>query len=72
MFTKTFWVDATERALSTAAQAALLALGGGSLNVLTADWQVVGGFALGGAVLSYLKSIVAARLTGTPDGSLVK
>lgn len=39
LFTRAFWLDAAERALKTAAQAAVLALGAGKvLDAMTADW----------------------------------
>lgn len=72
MFTFLFWKDAFERAVSTAAQAALLALGAEALNVLQADWVTVAGFALGGAVLSLLKSLIASRVGDGDSASLVK
>lgn len=67
MFTKVFWRDATERSVSTAAQSALLALGQDvtGVDVFAADWRNVVGFALGGAVLSLLKTVAAARIPGT-------
>jgi len=69
MFTVKFWRDATERALSTGAQAALLAIGADRLNVLHADWQNVAGFAAGGAVLALLKAVAASRLVGSVDSA---
>jgi hypothetical protein len=53
MFTKLFWRDAAERSISTAAQSAILAIG-----------QDAAGFAAGGAVLSLLKALAAARVPG--------
>lgn len=66
MFTKIFWLAATERAAKTAAQAALLAIIGSAaltdsaVNAFEIDWPVVGGFFLGGAVISYLTSVISA------------
>ena len=60
IFTITFWEAAAERALKTAAQAALLTLGADRIDALHADWLDVAGMALGGAVLSVLTSIVSA------------
>jgi len=70
MWTKKFWRDAAERALSTAAQSAILVLGADQLDVLQADWRTVGGFALGGAVLSLLKAIAAAKVGAADSASL--
>lgn len=69
MFTRRFWRDAAERALSTAAQSALLALGADHLDALQADWATVAGFAAGGAVLSLLKAMVAAQTVGSPSSA---
>lgn len=70
MWTKKFWMDAAERAIKTAAQTLIGAIGG-----LTAidefDWAAVG-IATGVAtLLSLLTSIVSSQV-GTPaDASLV-
>lgn len=57
IFTKTFLASAVERAIKTACQSALLVLGADQINVITADWGAVAGFAAGGFVLSLLTSI---------------
>lgn len=62
MFTKKFWTKAAERAAKSAGQSALLCLGADQINALAADWQLVGGFALGGAVLSVLTSLASLRV----------
>src|SRR5690554_3562596 len=68
MWTAKFWKDATERAVKTAAQAALAfwAVGDGMFNALEADWVNTGGVALGGAILSYVMSL-ASTLRADPD-----
>ena len=66
MFTLTFWKAALERALSTAAQSALLAVGADQFNVIGADFATIAGFAGGGFLLSALKSVVVA---GATDGN---
>ena len=76
MFDKRFWIAASERAAKTAAQAAILAILGSAaltesaVNALGVDWLTVLGFALGGAVLSYLTSIVSANFGKNPGPSL--
>lgn len=69
MFSRIFWRDAAERAITTAAQGALLALGGDLLDVLQADWRVVGGAAASGALLALLKAVIAARTVGSPHSA---
>lgn len=73
LFTKAFWLAATERALKTAAQSVLLSLGAGvaagaagetQVNAFLIDYPVLGGFFLGGALLSYLSSVVSAPIGG--------
>lgn len=65
LFSITFWRDAAERAGKTAAQSAILALGGGAANVLTLDWLTLAGAAGGGALLSLLTSVASLKVTGT-------
>lgn len=71
MFTRNFLRQALERAIKTAAQAALalIAVGGGILEV---DWAQVGSVAGLAAVASVLTSAVGSGV-GQPDSpSLVK
>ena len=72
MFTKKFWVDATERALKTFAQFIVVLGAAGSLNVFTTDWEKTLGVAIGGAVLSYATSIVSAGIGNKGSASLVE
>lgn len=69
IWTVAFWKAAAERAIKTAAQSAVLAVGADSLgaNALTFDWVTMGGFALGGAVLSLLTSVASNAATGSPS-----
>lgn len=67
MFTKTFWKDAVERAVSTGAQFALAAIGQDVAGVdlfAVNPGNVLGAFATG-AVLTVLKCLAAARVPGT-------
>ena len=64
MWTGEFWKATAERAVSTAAQAALLAIGADQLHVMDANWETIGGFAAGGAVLCVLKCLAAVAITG--------
>lgn len=72
MFTILFWRDAAERAIATAAQAALgvLVVDGGPLYVglLDVDWSAGLSIAGSAALASVLKSLVATRV-GDPDSA---
>jgi len=68
MFTVTFWKDAAERAIRTAAQA-LLALWATDISgVLEVDWTQAGSVAALAAVTSVLMS-VAATGRGNPESA---
>lgn len=67
-----FWAAALERAVKTAAQAAVLAVGAGALaaDARAVDWLAVASFAAGGAALSLLTSIGTGAVTdGTPSAN---
>ena len=73
LFTKVFWKDATERAVKTAAQAALLSVGAAKgFNLFTLNWEVMVGFALGGALFSYLTSVASSQVGDDSSASLVQ
>lgn len=67
MFTLAFWKATSERAISTAAQSALLILGADQLNVVSVDWLTVAGFATGGAVLTVIKALAFGLKDGNPS-----
>lgn len=72
MFTKQFWIDASERALKTFAQTFLAMVGAVSVfNAFTADWLTLFGVSLGAAFLSYLMSIVSAEIGDHGNPSLI-
>lgn len=71
MWTREFWKKATERAIKTGAQSAILVFGADQVNALHADWADVGGFALGGVVLSYLFSLATSGAGPDNDPSAV-
>lgn len=56
--------DLLDRAVKTAAQSAVLTIGADQVNALDADWRLVGGMALGGAVLSLLTNLGQRGLFG--------
>ena len=77
LFTRSFWADAGERALKSAAQAVLgtALVADRAFDVLHADASVLIGAAATGAALSVLTSIVSAPVGGqgaslvrTPEG----
>lgn len=70
IFTIAFWRAATERAVKSAAQGAILAFGAGQANVLELDWATLGGFAGGALVLSLLTSIGSDAITNGTGPSL--
>ena len=67
IWTAQFWKATTERAIATAAQSAIAALGTDLIGVLDIDAVAVLSLAGGGAVLSILKSIAATAATGSPS-----
>ncbi|MEU8279797.1 holin [Microbispora bryophytorum] len=58
---KKWLIDTGERAVRTAAQAALGVVGAGTMGVLDVDWPIVGSVAGLAAVVSVLTSIAAGR-----------
>lgn len=69
ILTRAFWKATTERALSTGAQAALLAWGGGTLPDVSLPWWTIPAFFAGGVGLAVLKCMAASTTspTGTPS-----
>lgn len=72
----TFWIETLERAAKTASQAAVAAFvltdpNSVGFDALATDWSAVGSFALGGAVLSVLTSIISAPIGKDGSPSLV-
>lgn len=70
MFTRAFWSAAFERAIKTAAQSAVLVIGADQFDALAVSWSEVGGFALGGFVLSVLTSVGSDAVSSRPGPSL--
>lgn len=60
----TYVGDLLDRAVKTAAQSALLTIGADQVNALDADWRLVGGMALGGALLSLLTNVAERGVFG--------
>lgn len=74
MFTATFWRDAAERAVKTAAQSLLLVwpIADGALDLWDVDPLAAVGIAGGGAVLSLLTSIASAGGRHHDSGSALR
>ena len=68
MWTSAFWKAVAERALSTGAQAALLAWGGGALPDVSLPWWTVPVAFGGGVALGVLKALVVNEITGNGPG----
>lgn len=67
LFSRAFWRAASERAVKSCAQGAILAgVGAAGFNAVDGDWKTIGGAALGAGILSILTSIGSDALT---DGS---
>jgi len=70
IYTPTFWKDAAERAVSTAAQAAIGVLTAGAVGLVDVDWAATGSIVGLAAAVSILKSLVAGT-SGDGSASLV-
>lgn len=71
LFTATFWLDALERAIKTAAQTVLGLIGTNVVDVTSLDWREIGiatGFTAG---LSVLTSIVSSGIGEEGTASLL-
>jgi len=64
IWSRQFWKATAERALSTGAQAALLAWGGGTLPDVSLPWWTVPAAFAGGVALGVLKALAAGAATG--------
>lgn len=65
MFDLFFWRAASERAIKTAAQSLLLAIGASEgFNLFSLDWRNALGLAAGGFILSVLTSIASRPFGG--------
>lgn len=70
MWTKTFWLDATERAVKTAAQSAIGVLTATSVDAI--DWAAGLGVVAVATAASVLTSIVSSGRGDTDSASLVR
>lgn len=65
MWTRAFWRATAERAIKSAAQAGILALGGDLIAVWDLPLLGIGGVMASGAVLSVLTSLASDAATGS-------
>jgi hypothetical protein len=65
-----YYTDLVDRAVKTAAQSAVLSVAVESAQVdgLAVDYKLMGGMALGGALLSVLTTLASRGLFGRGDG----
>ena len=73
MWTWTFWKDAAERAISTAAQAAIALLStlGVTVGLENVPWAAVASTAVLAGLLAVLKALVASRVGDPTSASLL-
>ena len=71
MFTLSFWKDALERAIKTAAQSAAALIGIGA-TLQDVNWLLVGSASIVGFILSILTSIGSSLVGDNDSASLVK
>lgn len=71
MYRGSFWKDAAERAVKTAAQVLVTFLGADLVDVLTVDWKQAGSVAAGAAVVSLLTSVASSQVAEPGTASLV-
>jgi len=71
MFTITFWKDAGERALRTAAQALIALWATGVTGILDVDWAQAGSVAVFASVMSVLMSVAATGRGNKESASIL-
>lgn len=63
IFTRAFWVDAVERSVATAAEAAAATFVVDRMSAFSVDWKQLAGIALGAALAALLKAIAKSART---------
>jgi hypothetical protein len=72
IFSRKFWAGAVERAVKTAAQFTVFAIGASQgFDLFTLDWKRLVGFAAGGAFLSLLTSLGSEPFGPSGSASVV-
>ena len=67
---RAYWRAVAERAIKTAAQVAVLTIGGDVVNAFDLEWENILGLSLGGALLSVLTSLASSELGGDSGPSI--
>ncbi|MEJ6013300.1 holin [Corynebacterium sp. H127] len=70
MRSKTFWLDTSERAIKTFAQALLVVFGAG-VTIISVDWMDALAIAATASLVSVLSSIVSVNVGAPGTASLV-
>lgn len=72
LWSKAFWLDATERAVKTFAQAALATFGAGAVDIMSVNWVGVLSVGAGAAAVSIFTSLASERVGTKGSPSLVR
>ena len=72
MYTLTFWKDAAERAVRTAAQVLVAFFATNTFGILEVDWAQAGSVAALAALTSLLMSIAGTGIGSQDSGSILK
>lgn len=71
MFSSFFWKSATERAVKTVAQVALLSIGTNQVDWTHLDWNQIGIVSAVGGLVSFLMSIAGSKIGPQDDPSVL-
>lgn len=72
MWSATFWKSAAERAVKTAGEFGLVAVGGNVVSAWTLDWMNVAGVMAAGAAVSVLTSLASIAVGDKGTASMVR
>lgn len=72
MLNKSFWKDALERAVKTAAQTAVALIGTGAVGIIDVDWVNIASVSGVAALVSVLTSVASGPFGPTDSASIVR